>query len=144
MARENFGQSEYVRPSEDIEEHMSKLYKHIESPVLTGLRLEFAFDEVRSEQGKPVNRVYPKDSFDLFAGEQLVVVGRYKRPGTAKVIVKRLGQLPGAEVRLPRHAALLGSPENGMWRIPPAETPTRISRRYRPGTLVLETVFGTA
>jgi GH15 family glucan-1,4-alpha-glucosidase len=40
-------------------------------------------------------------------------------------------------------AALLGSPENGRWRIKPTETPDRITRRYWPGTLILETVFET-
>jgi GH15 family glucan-1,4-alpha-glucosidase len=40
-------------------------------------------------------------------------------------------------------AALLGSYENGHWTIEPkAERPT-IQRRYRPGTLVLETEFST-
>ena len=88
LVRENFGQSEYVRPNEDIEDRVSKLYNRIESPVLTGVQLQFVFDEMKTEEGSPVNRVYPKDSFDLFAGEQLVVVGRYKKPGTAKVIVQ--------------------------------------------------------
>ena len=41
-------------------------------------------------------------------------------------------------------AALLGSPENGRWRIAPAETPTRVTRRYWPDTLILETLFETA
>jgi GH15 family glucan-1,4-alpha-glucosidase len=41
-------------------------------------------------------------------------------------------------------AALLGSPDNGRWRIAPAETPTRVTRRYRPGTLILETLYETA
>jgi GH15 family glucan-1,4-alpha-glucosidase len=41
-------------------------------------------------------------------------------------------------------AALLGSPENGRWRISPVETPTRITRRYWPGTMILETLFETA
>ncbi|HTJ94388.1 MAG TPA: glycoside hydrolase family 15 protein [Pararobbsia sp.] len=41
-------------------------------------------------------------------------------------------------------AALLGSPDNGRWRIAPAETPTRVSRRYRDGTLILETDFETS
>ncbi len=36
-------------------------------------------------------------------------------------------------------AALLGGPEHGRWRIAPAGRPTRVERRYRPGTLVLET-----
>jgi Ca-activated chloride channel family protein len=35
-----------------------------------------------------ISRVYPKDSFDLFAGEQLVLVGRYRTAGAAKVIVQ--------------------------------------------------------
>ena len=40
-------------------------------------------------------------------------------------------------------AALLGTSENGQWSIAPqAEHPT-VSRRYRPGTLVLETEFAT-
>jgi GH15 family glucan-1,4-alpha-glucosidase len=41
-------------------------------------------------------------------------------------------------------AALLGSPDNGRWRIAPAETPVKVTRRYRPGTLILETLFETA
>jgi GH15 family glucan-1,4-alpha-glucosidase len=41
-------------------------------------------------------------------------------------------------------AGLLGSHENGHWTIEPkAERPT-IQRRYRPGTLVLETEFSTS
>jgi GH15 family glucan-1,4-alpha-glucosidase len=41
-------------------------------------------------------------------------------------------------------AALLGSPEHGRWRIAPAGPVLRVTRRYRPGTLVLETEFETA
>jgi GH15 family glucan-1,4-alpha-glucosidase len=41
-------------------------------------------------------------------------------------------------------AALLGTAENGRWLIAPAETSLRVKRRYRPGTLVLETEFETA
>ncbi|HET7488192.1 MAG TPA: glycoside hydrolase family 15 protein [Acidimicrobiales bacterium] len=40
-------------------------------------------------------------------------------------------------------AALLGDRENGRWRIAPAGEST-ITRRYLPGTLVLETTFRTA
>jgi len=95
LVRENYGQSEYVRPNEDIEDRVSKLYHRIESPVLTGVRLQFVFDAIKTAEGDPVNRVYPKDSFDLFAGEQLVVVGRYRKPGTAKVIVQgSVGDVP--------------------------------------------------
>ena len=41
-------------------------------------------------------------------------------------------------------AALLGTPENGRWRIAPAARATSVSRSYRPGTLILETTFNTA
>ena len=40
-------------------------------------------------------------------------------------------------------AALLGTPENGRWLIAPRCTPLDVRRRYRPGTLVLETEFQT-
>ncbi len=41
-------------------------------------------------------------------------------------------------------AALLGDEENGRWRIAPATDVVRVERAYRPGTLILETVFHTA
>jgi GH15 family glucan-1,4-alpha-glucosidase len=41
-------------------------------------------------------------------------------------------------------AALLGDEKNGFWRIAPVETVTKVSRRYRKGTLILETTFETA
>src|SRR5512142_1612787 len=41
-------------------------------------------------------------------------------------------------------AALLGTPENGRWVIAPVDEVTRVRRRYRPGTLTLETEMETA
>jgi GH15 family glucan-1,4-alpha-glucosidase len=41
-------------------------------------------------------------------------------------------------------AALLGNERHGYWQIAPAREITRVSRRYRPGTLILETEFSTA
>lgn len=41
-------------------------------------------------------------------------------------------------------ARLLGSKENGHWRIAPANKVKKISRRYRAHTLILETTFETA
>ena len=42
-------------------------------------------------------------------------------------------------------AALLGSPENGRWKVAPADgiEVTQVRRRYRPGSMVLETEFTT-
>src|SRR4051812_41125326 len=44
----------------------------------------------------------------------------------------------------PCFAALLGTPEHGRWSMGPAERTTRIERRYRGDTLVLETTFTTS
>src|SRR5437899_5820282 len=41
-------------------------------------------------------------------------------------------------------ARLLGGQSNGFWLITPSDTPRSTSRRYRPDTLILETVFETA
>ena len=40
-------------------------------------------------------------------------------------------------------AALLGSRDNGRWLLRPVQDAVRVSRRYRPGTLILETRFET-
>ena len=40
-------------------------------------------------------------------------------------------------------AALLGTAEHGRWLIAPGAPPLAVRRRYRPGTLVLETEFQT-
>jgi Ca-activated chloride channel family protein len=87
ISRTCFGRSEYVRPNEDIETHVSRLYSRISAPVMTDVAVKFEFDEVKVEEGKPVNRLFPKEVHDLFEGEQLVLAGRYKKPGLAKVVI---------------------------------------------------------
>jgi Ca-activated chloride channel homolog len=95
LARENFGLTEYVRPNEDIERAVAALYNRIGSPVMTGVKLSVDVEGLKPEEGSAVNRVYPKDVVDLFAGEQLVIVGRYKKAGAAKVVVT--GNVGGQE-----------------------------------------------
>lgn len=90
LARENFGMSEYVRPDEDIEAHVAKVYGRIASPVMTDVVVNFEFDNVKPEDAPKINRQYPKEVFDLFEGEQLVIVGRYRHgghSGAAKVVI---------------------------------------------------------
>jgi GH15 family glucan-1,4-alpha-glucosidase len=41
-------------------------------------------------------------------------------------------------------AGLLGGPQHGRWLLAPSEKICRVERRYRPGTLILETDFHTA
>lgn len=87
LARLGFGQSEYVRPDEDLETSVSKLYNRIGAPALTKVVLSVDVEGLPAEKGTATNRVYPKESADLFAGDQLVIVGRYKQPGDAKITI---------------------------------------------------------
>ncbi|REJ70137.1 MAG: VWA domain-containing protein [Planctomycetota bacterium] len=82
------GHSFFVRPNENIEERVSQMYGKISAPVMTDVAITFDVEGLRTEEGGAVNRVYPATGYDLFAGDQLVVVGRYKKPGRAKVTVR--------------------------------------------------------
>jgi Ca-activated chloride channel family protein len=72
------------------------MYRKISAPVMTSLAIDFSFDVVRSvEQGPAVSRAYPAQLPDLFAGEQLILVGRYDTSGRAKVTLT--GKLRGED-----------------------------------------------
>lgn len=83
LATENHGTSEYVRPDQDIEEVVARVFRKMSSPVFTDITLSVEFDG--SARSAAVNRVYPGGTFDLYEGEQLVVVGRYQAHGAAKI-----------------------------------------------------------
>ncbi|MBM83048.1 MAG: hypothetical protein CMJ78_21010 [Planctomycetaceae bacterium] len=86
LSRDSRGQSVYVRPNEDIESRVASLYGKISSPLLTDIAVDFDFDVERPASApKPINRRYPRQLTDLFRGEQVVIVGRYKQSGLAKV-----------------------------------------------------------
>ncbi|MCA9203835.1 MAG: VWA domain-containing protein [Planctomycetales bacterium] len=87
ISHDNYGQSEFVRPDEDIEAHVSRLYSRISSPVMTDVAVDIDVEGAKVEEGKAINRIYPREVHDLFAGEQLVMVGRYRKPGEAKVTI---------------------------------------------------------
>lgn len=80
------GVSVYVRPKDNIEQQMSSLYNKITSPVLTAIKLDFG-DAV-------VDDMYPSAPLpDLFAGSQLIVVGRFRNKASATITLT--GQLDG-------------------------------------------------
>lgn len=98
LSRANRGQSEYVRPDEDIEAHVSRLYQSMSAPVMVSVKTTFDLEEdgsSRSDSASPVNRVYPKQLHDIFAGQQVTMVGRYNRSGAAKI--KFAGRVRGKE-----------------------------------------------
>lgn len=84
LVRDSSGQSEFVREDENIEERVSRLFNRLQSPVMTNVQLAFEpdGDSQAKKNGVPMtNRLYPDSGFDVFAGEQLVISGRYKYPG---------------------------------------------------------------
>jgi Ca-activated chloride channel homolog len=95
LSSENHGRSEYVRPEEDIEDSVSRLYNRIGAPAMTGVELAVDVEDAEQSDGPTVTRLYPSEAFDLFAGDQAVIVGRYRTPGDAKV--KLTGEVNGDE-----------------------------------------------
>ena len=93
LARANFGLSDYVLPEENIEAKVSSLYSRISAPVLAGAKWSVA----RESDGSTnlTNQVYPSGEFDLFAGEQLIAVGRYSKFGD--ISVNLTGKVDGDE-----------------------------------------------
>jgi Ca-activated chloride channel homolog len=73
------GTTQYVRPDEDVEAAVSLLAAKVQHPVLTDLVL--GRGPVR------MTDVYPRELPDLFAGEELVVFGRYEGSGQGAVAV---------------------------------------------------------
>lgn len=73
------GSTQYVKPGESVERPLAVLATRIRFPVLTDLRL--GTGSVRIEE------IYPVELPDLFADEELVIVGRYRGAGRANVSV---------------------------------------------------------
>jgi Ca-activated chloride channel family protein len=89
IAQDNRGASSYVRPHESIEEEVSSFYAKISMPLLADVELDFG--DLRVED------TYPYPLPDLFAGTQLVVVGRYREGGRTDVVLS--GQVNGEDQR---------------------------------------------
>lgn len=87
LAADHGGTTAYVRPYEQIDEEVSALYAKISTPVLTDIRLDFG--------GVTVYDVYPDPLPDLFAGTQLIVAGRYREGGAARIAL--IGEVEGEQ-----------------------------------------------
>ncbi len=87
LSGDNRGTSAYVRPGERIDEEVSALYAKVTSPVLTNISLDV--------NGVMIEDVYPGEPLpDLFAGSQLVIVGRY-RDSAEGVSIRLSGEVNG-------------------------------------------------
>ncbi len=101
LAREMRGQSVYVRPNENIEAPVSSLYAKIGSPMMTDVAVDIQLD------GGATSRVYPRQMPDLFRGDQLVLVGRYRQSGEARI--RLTGMSAGKKQEFTYHTAFAGT-----------------------------------
>jgi Ca-activated chloride channel family protein len=77
LADQQRGTTGYVRPHERIDEEVSGFYAKIATPVLSNVELDFG--DVLVED------TYPYPLPDLFAGTQLILVGRYRLGGGGRI-----------------------------------------------------------
>jgi Ca-activated chloride channel family protein len=85
LARDHKGAADYVAPNEDLEAKIGSFYTKIADPVLSDVKL--------AVNGAELKEVLPSKIPDLFAGEQLLVLGRYSTSG--KVSCTLAGTLNG-------------------------------------------------
>ncbi len=88
IVRDHHGTGSYVRPGERIDEKVESLYNKVSAPVLNDIALDFG-------SNMNVDWVYPTELPDLFAGEQLTLVGRYR--GSADNVTIRLSGSVGSQ-----------------------------------------------
>ena len=115
LSRELGGRSSYVQPDERIDEEVSHFYAAISTPVLTDVTLEFAGEPV-------VDELYPTPLPDLFAGEQLVIAGRYHTANAGagtQIDVTLRGKINGTRItyRYPAQAVAAAGGEPAVARL---------------------------
>lgn len=71
------GTAGYVTPDERIDEEISTFYAKVSAPILSDVALDWG--DARVEE------LYPSPLPDLFAGQQLVLAGRYREAGPLAV-----------------------------------------------------------
>ena len=87
LADAHHGYSQYVEPKEDLETAMSGFYQKIKSPMLSDVKI--TFDGVQPKD------MYPREVKDIFAGSQVLLIGKYKTGG--KGTVHLTGSINGTE-----------------------------------------------
>src|SRR2546427_3767395 len=129
------GVTEYIRPGGDIEQAVGSLAIKVSSPVLTDLALR--------ADGMELYDVQPQSLPDLFAGDELVVFGRFRgtggTEGTGAVAVT--GRRNGREERFTTNAAGEEQPGNEyvsqLWAARKAGALSREIRLHGPNPEVV-------
>ena len=81
ISLDHSGASTYVRPGEQIDEEVSAFYSKVKTPVLSDLTIDYG--DIVVDRG-----AYPLEIPDLFAGSQLILLGRYREGGPAQITLE--------------------------------------------------------
>jgi Ca-activated chloride channel family protein len=104
------GSSVFVSPDENLETKVSSLFSRLTSPVLVRPKLA---------SSRPINRTLPDQLPDLFAGQQMAVVGRYPAGGPNTFTLTGLSGDKTEKFQYPVHLATGPVPDGpfiaGLW-----------------------------
>ncbi len=87
LAEAHHGTAQFVEPDENLETALASFYEKIKSPVLSDVKLTYT--------GMDVKNIYPRDVKDIFAGTQVLLLGRYKKGGNATIALT--GKVNGSD-----------------------------------------------
>ena len=106
LSQGHHGRSSYVQPGMNLDEVLSTFYNGISTPVLTNLDLSFG--------SMSTYDLYPYPLPDLFAGAQVVLLGRYREGGEADI--KLTGEVNGEQqtFTFPKQKFEVESPANSL------------------------------
>ena len=79
LATDNRGAEQHVKTGESIEIKVGEFYDKVNTPLLVDLELDFG--------GVSTELVHPRELPDVFKGSQLLVAGRYKKPGATNILL---------------------------------------------------------
>ncbi|MHB1223486.1 MAG: VIT domain-containing protein [Gemmatimonadaceae bacterium] len=80
LALDGGGTAQFVRPEEDVERAVAVVASRLTSPLVTDVRV--------SADGVRLLQHHPRGTIDLFAGQDLVLLARYRGDGPATVRVE--------------------------------------------------------
>ena len=96
LALEGRGTAHFVRPDESVERAVSVVASRLTSPVATDLRVRV--------EGARLSKMHPAGPYDLFAGQDLVILARYEGSGT--ILVRFEGESANGRVSWTTEAEL--------------------------------------
>jgi Ca-activated chloride channel homolog len=79
LSEQHHGTAQYLEPGESLEVALSGFYEKIKAPVLSDVGISLS--------GVTVKDMYPREVKDIFAGSQVLLLGRYKGSGASTVTI---------------------------------------------------------